>query len=395
MSTGCDLWAPTPQLISNLNALNKDLPSDHFFWAIPRGFFSNVAKTHDLPTLSGSVPMGWPHVVDGIDQLWQEAVPARNTVTTAEEFPAINYALGYVHYPQGDLDLLWKKLIESMDHNHDGQKGKIGDARKKEDSEIVMMRGGEILRNMLRNIAERVQNTVTKDIPIVVFNGHGWQRDDPVKAHVTIYGGGVPGHISDYMKGMSLVDAAGKHVPFAIEKTSQSMSEALDLAFEATSVPSLGFKTYYLEPATQSQSFPLPSQVNLDNENEPRGPLGSDFLENRFYHVTADDATGTVTVFDKQLARNVCDGIKIEGQEERGANNIQPESNTGLTFPMAVHKTALEENNAVRTVLRIPGFVADIPVVQRLILYHSLTRPKKAGHKKHGEVDVGSTFHPD
>jgi alpha-mannosidase len=374
---GMDLWTPTERLVENVGKLNRDIPSVRFVLATPQDFSRAVANTPDLAELSGEVPMGWPHVVDSILHLWQLAVPATNILENAEKFAAINYALGYADYPQQELELLWKKLIESMDHNHDGQGGKIGDRRKQEDSELVMIRGGEILLNMLRNIAERVQIPIAKGLPIVVFNGLGWQRDGLVKAHVTLFGDVMPYDIAPYRKRMNLVDETGKAVPFSIEQTSENISEAVDLIFVARGVPSLGYKTYFLTPASQAETFPLASEVSLDRDKdlkEPRRPLGADIVENRFYRITVDKATGDVTVFDKQLNRDVSKGMEIVGVEERGTNNVQHEIDTGRTFPFTVNATGLEENTPVRTVLTISGSLAGIPIVQRLILYQDLKR---------------------
>lgn len=374
---GMDLWAPPESLVSNLGLLNRDLPSDRFIFATPQGFFQTLGKAPRVPELSGGIPMGWPDTADGMVALWQLAPPATNILTTAEEFSAINDALGYAPYPQADLDLLWKKLIESMDHNNGGQGWEMGDARKKEDSEIVIMRGREIRRNMLRNIAERVRIPVARGVPIVVFNGLGWPRDGLVKAHVTVYGNVVPGNIAEYRKGMNLVDAAGKVVPYAVEETSESMSEALDIVFEATGVPSLGYKTYYLVPAVHPKMFPPAAQVSLEAGKTGkglRGPRDSAVMENQFYKVTVDKTTGKLTVFDRQLGRDITKGMRIVAEEERGSNNVQPERNTGVTFPMAVTGIKLEENSPVRTVLKISGSVGRTPVVQRLMLYRGLKR---------------------
>src|SRR5215470_5342214 len=202
---GVDLWAPTEKLVENVDKLNRSFSSAHFAFGTPQDFFSGVANSSDPVNLSGEIPMAWPHVVDGILQLWQLAVPATSTLTTAEEFATINYALGYATYPQQDFEFLWKRLIESMDHNHDGQGGEIGDNRKMEYSQLAISHGGEILREMLRNIAERVRIPIAKSFPIVVFNALGWQRDDLVRAHVTLYGDVIPSAIPEYKKGLRLV----------------------------------------------------------------------------------------------------------------------------------------------------------------------------------------------
>lgn len=374
---GVDLWAPTEKLVENVKKLNQVVPSWHFSLATPQDFSNVAAKTPNLARVTGEIPMAWPHVVDGILHLWQLAVPATSTLTTAEEFAAINDALGYADYPRQDLDFLWKKLIESMDHNHDGQGGETGDNRKMEYSQLAITHGGEILRDRLRNIAERVQIPIAKSFPIVVFNGLGWQRDDVVKAHLTLYGDVVPSDIAEYKKGLRLVEETGKPVPFYVEQTSENISRAVDLVFVAQGVPSLGYKTYFLTSAEQPESLPATSQIRLDRENDlkdPRRALGADVVENRYYRVTVDKATGGVTVFDKQLNREVSKDMQIVGVEERGTNNVQPEKDTGRTFPTMVTGTTVEENNAVRTVLKIFGWLADIPIVQRLTLYQGLKR---------------------
>jgi alpha-mannosidase len=374
---GVDLWSPNEKIVQNVDALNKDFTYAHFTLAVPQDFFKAIEKTQNVPEITGEIPMAWPHVVDGILHLWQLAVPATATLTTAEEFATINYALGYADYPQQDLEVLWKSLIESMDHNHDGQGGEIGDRRKMDDSLLVLNRGGEILRDSLRNIAERVRIPIPNSFPIVVFNGLGWERNDPVKAHVTLYGDVGPHAIDDYKKGIRLVDEKGAPIPFHIEQTSENISRALELTFVATGVPALGYKTYFLTPSEQPQSYPPAAEFTLDrdkDQKDPRRPLGTDVMENQFYRVVVDKATGKVTVLDKELNQEIVKGAEIVGVEERGTNNVQKEIETGRTIPLSPNGTQVEENNAVRAVLSLSGWVADVPVQQRLILYRGLKR---------------------
>lgn len=374
---GVDLWAPNERIVQNVDLLNHDFAYAHFTVATPQDFFKVVDKTPNVPELSGEIPMAWPHVVDGILQLWQLAVPATSTLRAAEEFATINYALGYAEYPQQDFEVLWKSLIDSMDHNHDGQGGEIGDKRKMDDSLLVLNRGGEILRNSLRNISERVEIPVKNGFPIVVFNGLGWQRDDPVKAHVALYGDIGPYQIDDYKKGMRLVDEKGTAVPFHVDQTSENISRAVELTFVAQGVPALGYKTYFLTPADQPQSYPSAAQIALDRDKDlkdPRRSLGNDVMENQFYRVTVDKATGQITVLDKGLNQEIVKQAEIAGVEERGTNNVQKEIETGRVIPLSLNDTQVEENNGVRAVLRLSGWIADIPIVQRLILYQGLKR---------------------
>jgi alpha-mannosidase len=377
MTSGCDLWSPTADLVSNLAALNRDMPATQFTLATPQNFFDRVAKTSGLQTVHGEIPGSWPMVGTSVLNLWQYDIPATNALLTAEKFSTINYALGYADYPQHEFDFLWKRLIESMDHNHDGQGGRLADARKKEYSELAIQRGGEITSDMLRNIAERVQIPVSKGVPIVVFNPAGWTRDDLVETHLTIYGDVVPSHIGEYKSAVRLVDESGRDIPFQILETSENISRALTMIFVARAVPSLGYKSYYLVPAQQPVTFPAASEVTLDQEkdlNNPRRPLGADVIRNDFYRVTVDKATGGVTVFDRALDRDVTKDMVIAAQEERGSHYVGPIYLTGRTLYATVSGTQLEENNPVRTVLTLDEQIDGIPIVQRLTLYKDLKR---------------------
>jgi alpha-mannosidase len=377
MNWGSDLYAPNEKLAQNLPALNRGVPNRQFRFATPDDFFSAVSHQQKIPDLSGEIPSSWPNIVASLPHLWQLIVPAENTMIAAEKFAAINYALHYADYPQEEFDFLWKKLIESTDHNHDGQGGWPGDERKKSYSDLAIIRGGEILRDSLRNIAERVQIPIRPSFPIVVFNPLGWSRDDVVKANIAIYGDVVPGQIAEYKKGMQLVDESGLDVPFQVVQYGENVSRAVDVVFVATAVPSLGYKTYYLRPAPAMQTPPQIASVTLDDvndRNDPRRPLGSDKVENQFYRVTVDRATGRLSLFDKGLQQEVIKDAEIVGTEERGGNYIGIEPLSGRNFPLAIDRVEIEENNSVRTVMRVTGRLIDIPVTQRLILYDQLKR---------------------
>jgi alpha-mannosidase len=243
-------------------------------------------------------------------------------------------------------------------------------------SQLVLLQGGEILRDSLRNIAERVAPPFPRSFPIVVFNPLVWPRDDVVRAHVTLFGDVVPRDIEDFTSGMRLVDEKGTAVPFEVEEQSENISRALQIAFVARDVPSLGYRTYSLVPGAPPV-FPATSRLVLDRDNDlkdPRRSLGSDTIENDFYRVTVDKATGRIAVLDKGLGREVCRDVEIVAVEERGGNNVAAEELTGRTVVDSVSDVAIEENGPVRTIARITGLVADIAVVQRLILYKELKR---------------------
>ena len=295
----------------------------------------------------------------------------------AEKFAAINYALGYAPYPQQQFDALWVKALESMDHNNYGQGGDIGDQRKVGYAQAAILQGGQILRESLRNIAERVRNPFPVSTPIVVFNPLSWTRDDVVNAHVTLYGDVQPAAIPDYRKAMRLVDEKGASIPFHVDEYTENISRAVQLVFVARGVPSIGYKTYYLVPAEQADAFPKAAELKLDTDNDARNPrrvVGSHVLENAYYRVTVDRAVGRIEIFDKELGRVVAKDLEIAASEERGGNTLSVEPQTGRTIVNVISSVEIEENNPVRTVVRISGDIAGVPITQRLTLYQGLKR---------------------
>ena len=371
MNWGSDLFVPQDDLVEQVEKFDKPGPT-RVVISTPTEFFRQAEKTPDIPETSGKIPDSWPNIVSSLAHIWPQIIPATSTLLAAEKFATINYALGYNEYPQREFDFLWKKLIESMDHNHDGQGGRPGDNRKIEYGQLSVIRGGEILRDSLRNIAERVQVPITNSVAIVVFNPMGWSRDDVVKTHLTVYGDPSPGNIGDFRKGMRLLDEKGKSIPFQVEEYSENISRAMVLVFVARGVPSLGYKTYYLVGADKPDAFPQAASVVLDSENdrrEPRRQMGSHTIENSFYRLSVDRATGRVTLFDKELDRDVCRDMEIVASEERGGNYIGVEPLSGRTIPASVDGVVVEENTPVRAVIRINSRIADIPITQRLTLY--------------------------
>ena len=269
---GTDLYASNEELVSNLGLLNQKFAQAHFKFATPDEYFQAAAKTPNPPVLSGEITGSWANLNSSATPVWPPVIVAADTLVNAEKFAAINYTLGYAPYPQQQFDVLWKKALEAMDHNFFGQGGNIGDARKIGYSEAAILQGGQILRESLRNIAERVRHPDTKATTIVVFNPLSWTRDDIVRVHVTLYGDVAPSAIQDYRKGMRLVDAQGNDIPFDVEAYSENMSRALTLVFPARNVPSLGYKAYYLEPFNGAPTTQA-SVVKMDDENDAKNPF--------------------------------------------------------------------------------------------------------------------------
>jgi len=373
---GTDLFAPSEKLVDRVALLSRRLAPMQFRMATATDFFRATSKTSDLPELSGEVPSAWANIISSMSHLWPPVMAATDTLLSAETFAAINDALGYADYPQAEMESLWKEVLQAMDHNNFGQGGDAGDDRKIEYAQRGRQRAGQLLRDRLRNIAERVEHPFARSTPIVVFNPSSWLRDDLVETHASLYGDVAPGDIADYRKAMRLVDEAGVSVPFHVDGYSGTVSRAVEIAFVARGVPPLGYKTYFLVPAEQADAFPSACTIVRDDADpaKPKRVLGSDSVENEFYRVLVDRATGRVTVLDKALDRTVARDLEIVGAEERGGDTLSVERPTGRTLVNDVNRVEIEKDDPVRAIVRIDGQIAGVPVRQRLSLYNGLKR---------------------
>ena len=377
MGWGTDLFAPNEQLIENISVLNQHLAPTHFRLASPGEFFRATATVPGIPDLSGEIPSSWANLTTSLVPLWTPAISASGTLVSAEKFAAINYALGFAPYPDQAFETLWKASLKALDHNNDGQGGEVGDTRKLGYAQQAELGAGQILRDSLRNIAERVQQPFPRSTPIVVFNPLSWSRDDFVWSHVTLFGEVETPAIDDYKKAMRLLDEKGTSIPFQIDHYTEGSSRSLELVFIARGVPSLGYKTYYLVPAQDGDQFAKASVVKMQSDEESKEAntaMGDDFVENEYYRVSVERATGKIDVFDKELDRAVSKGIEIAAAEENGGDDQGIILPTGRTIPNLIDSIELEENSPVRTVLRIRGKVGGITVLQRVTLYAGIKR---------------------
>jgi alpha-mannosidase len=377
MGWGTDLFAPNEKLIENIGVLNQHLAPVHFRLATAEEFFRSAAATPGIPDLSGEIPSSWANLTTSLVPLWLPAMSATDTLVSAEKFAAIDYALGYATYPDKAFEALWRDNLKSLDHNNDGQGGEIGDERKLGYAQEASLGAGQILRDSLRNLAERVQTPFPRSTSIVVFNPLSWTRDDVVKAHVTLFGEVETPQIDDYKKAMRLVDEKGTSVPFQVEQYSEGSSRSLDLVFIASRVPSVGYKTYYLVPANDPDTLSNACTVKLESDNDAKqanNVVGPDVVENEYYRVSVERATGRIEIFDKDLNQPVSKGIEIAATEERGGDDQSVILPSGRTIVNVIDRVELEENSPVRTVLRINGNVGGIAIVQRLTLYRAIKK---------------------
>ncbi|HTO93372.1 MAG TPA: glycoside hydrolase family 38 C-terminal domain-containing protein, partial [Bacteroidota bacterium] len=228
----------------------------------------------------------------------------------------------------------------------------------------------EIAQHELRGALEKIEAGVNTSsfrhgTPFTVFNTLSWTRTDLATLRLP----------EGDTKAYAVFDARGSEIPSQTVRESRYERELLFIAKE---VPPLGYATYELRPKEAARA-----------EGPSATPHG---LENAFFRVTIDSATGWVSsITDKRTGREILAG---EGNRLQLLEDLPKEWdawNIGLTgreFPSAFRGAEVVEQGPVRAIVRLhrdylkPGVKKDFPTedfpssffTQDIILYNGLDR---------------------
>ena len=209
----------------------------------------------------------------------------------AEKFAAVNSLMegNFRSYDKLKFNEAWEAKIYP-DHGWGGKGGEITDrlflakfAKSRDDA-------SDLLNGALLRIASKI-DFKNPGIPMVVFNGLNWKRNDPVTFSCSFNMGEA--------FGVDLLDAAKNQISIQLTQKvcfSDGSLKSCLISFIATDIPSVGYRTFYVKPS------PKP----LKTENLTFSP---DF-ENRFFSVRFGKG-GIEKLFDKTLGKDVIDASKF------------------------------------------------------------------------------------
>ncbi len=201
---------------------------------------------------------------------------SENVTLNAEKFGAIAYLLG-AKYPDLALDKAWRQIF--FGSHHDAITGTPSDSAfldlvlgYREAIELSKGALDDSLKFITKQITTNSKNS--KLIPIVVFNPMNWKRSDSVNLKAE--------NVNIVVK-----DDKGKII---LHKNLPNNH----IEFVADDVPSIGYKTFYLESKLKNTTIP------------PQGET-TNTIENEFYKITVDPKKGGAisSIYDKQAKREV------------------------------------------------------------------------------------------
>ena len=291
-----------------------------------------------------------------------------NLLVTASSWATIANLMG-AKYPDKALDKAWRQLL--FGQHHDALTGTMCDrayldlmAGYREAIEL----GSELVQNATSYIAESVDTM--KNAPsstaraIVVFNPSSWTRTDYCAVQINC--GERP------VQGFALTDSAGQPMPFEVEQVERQGDGTVKSAriiFVADTVPSLGYKTYFLADGTSVSEPILAENVAIENE---------------FFAVKVDPQKGggIVSLVDKATRKEFikqgdAPGNEIIALDEDTKRNEPPwevYTTGGKMFSRSFPATVRAQKGPVTSRLIIEGDMRNCKRRQEIILYRGIRR---------------------
>jgi alpha-mannosidase len=227
---------------------------------------------------------------------------SEEAMLSAEKFSSL--ALLYGHpYPREEFQLAWKDLL--FDHFHDIMPGSgiaVNYLDAKRNLENVQRMSAEISRVALSEISAHI-NTQGGGVPVVVYNSLSWPRTDVIK---------IEAQLPAPAQQVEVVDSAGQRALSQLLSLDPETHRARLLLL--ASVPSLGYKTYFVRSASGKAAAA-----------GPKLKASADTLENEFVRVRIDSATGCMTsLFDKRSQREALAPAETDsgGPKDRICGNL-------------------------------------------------------------------------
>jgi len=277
--SGADVSEPQEHLVPLADEFNRKGEAPFSIKvATPADYEAVVAKRGDLPVFKGELNPVFQGVYTSRIELKEWMRRLERQLLTAEKLGVLASWLGAKVDREAILNA-WEPVL--FNETHDLSSGVMTD-HVYEDTirsyEYVNRRSGELVDANWQTLASQI-DTQGPGAPIVVFNSLGWSRSDLVEVDLGFDEGGVAGVV--------LTDDAGKRVPVQTIKEERYGDKSLKtarVAFVAHDVPALGYRTYHATPSRE---------VMTRGANS--GASGKNLLENEFYRITVDPASGALT----------------------------------------------------------------------------------------------------
>jgi alpha-mannosidase len=322
------------------------------------GFLDSYTKLPlDIATLRGDWPFAWTYYDEpGNREALLAGRTAHNQLLAAERlYTGLGLAAGLAHYPVSAMAEGWQANCWP-DHGWGGNQGLLTDEVYHKSYFKSQELSQKLLSDAGATLSAGVKRNTPAQIPVVVFNSLSWRRTDLVRCEVKL-----PADWS----GAALRDTAGRSIDRELIAR-ESAGALASLAFLAEDVPSMGYRTYYLEQA------PTSVYARMTTSNT---------FENSLFRMVLGKA-GLKSVYDKQQKWEVLRTDKFEGGEvlqftAPGVAWEDPEIVTMANFDRTGNHpftTSRSHRTAIRNTVVREAMFKNFKLRQSYHLYHGLAR---------------------
>jgi alpha-mannosidase len=294
----------------------------------------------------------------------------QHRISTAEVLGAAVSALDLrVHPDHLMLDDAWRNELVFDEHTWT-YVGASAEPEHHQSQDQLALKQARVLRarddieeSIQRGWAQLEALVKPKESSIAVFNSLNWARSGLVE--------------TDLSANATIVDpSTGADVPFEVLWKGAGIalpgfgSGNVRVRFVATGVPPVGYRIYTVKPAA-----PV-------NPSSP-APAASNVVENQFYRVTLDPASGSIAgIFDKQLGRELVDSnspyrfgsyLYVTGGDDYPNNSLY-RFGAGLKPPVLTIHAARSGNivstkkGPIGTVVQLTSSAPNTPSIQTEVL---------------------------
>lgn len=337
-------------------------------YATSKDFFEAAQQSGArFPEIAGERPAVWLYI-HGPSHYEAIASSRRGDLllTAAEKFATANCLAegNFTKYPVREFEKAWESKIYP-DHGWGGNKGEITDSTFLASYINAEKSAKNILDKSLKSLVAKIENNGKGIRQIVVFNSTGWKRTDVVSFPLDFS--------ANEVSGFEIVDNFGATVPFQLKNVAtypDGSLKSVEVVFTAENVPSIGYKTYSLNPV----GLKLKKTKKEDKKT----------FENSFYRLKFGNG-GIESIIDKEFNTELVDHEKFCAGEVftlhsfgNGAgefSDIQPVDMDGFDKTGNYKsKWKMEENGPVFTEFKMKQILRNTEVETDIVVYHTIKK---------------------
>ncbi len=282
---------PAKDTIHAILDAQKQAGAPHIVFSTPDAYFSDIAKTKDLPVVDDDLQHHSVGCYTAVSEVKKDNRTAEAELVTGEKMASLANALVGFIYPKSDFTASWEKVL--LMQFHDSMAG----TALPEQYVVAHNAYGfakEVANQAIYRAAEKIAWQIPTADPdsdyLVVFNPHAWATKQKVQ-----YDLGWGFHDRDIIAdNVRLEDEQGNAIPHQWTDGQTVAGARKGLVFEAP-VPAFGYRQFRLRKLESGPA--APSTVQATEKG----------LENDHLRLTfAGD--GTISLFDKDAGAEVFRG---------------------------------------------------------------------------------------